>query len=76
VPRLTVDERDVWTGGLEVEEVLRLDVGEAVRFPDLGEVAARERGALAAIVPATKCCDQNRLAQAGPSDDAKFVSDR
>jgi hypothetical protein len=64
------------TGGLEVEEVFRLDVGEALRFPDLGEVPAGERGALAAVVPAAKCCDQNRLAQAGPSDDAKFVSDR
>jgi hypothetical protein len=76
VPRLTVDERDVRTGGLEVEEVLRLDVCKPVRFPDLGEVAACERGALAAVVPTAKCCDQNRLAQAGPSDDAKFVSDR
>jgi hypothetical protein len=76
VPRLTVDERDVRAGGLEVEEVLRLDVGEAIRFPDLGEIAACKRGALAAVVPAAKCCDQNRLAQAGPSDDAKFVSDR
>jgi hypothetical protein len=76
VPRLTVDKRDMRTGGLEVKEVLRLDVGEPVRFPDLGEVATCERGALAAVVPAAKCCDQNRLAQAGPSDDAKFVSDR
>jgi hypothetical protein len=76
VPRLTVDERDVRTGGLEVEEVLRLDVCKPVRVPDLGEVAACERGALAAVVPTAKCCDQNRLAQAGPSDDAKFVSDR
>jgi hypothetical protein len=76
VPRLTVDERNVRTGGLEVEEVLRLDVGEAVGFPDLGEVAACERGALAAVVPAAKCRDQNRLAQARSSDDAKFVSDR
>jgi len=42
VPRLTVDERDVRASGLEVEEVLRLDVGEAVRFPDLGEIAACE----------------------------------
>jgi hypothetical protein len=76
VPRLTVDERNVRAGGLEVEEVLRLDVGEPVRFPDLGEVAARERGPLAAVVPTAKCCDQNRLTQAGPSNDAKFVSDR
>jgi hypothetical protein len=76
VPRLTVDQRDVRTGGLEVEEVLRLDVGEPFRFPDLGEVAACEGGALATVVPAAKCCNQNRLAQGGPSDDAKFVSDR
>jgi len=57
VPRLTVDERDVRAGGLEVEEVLRLDVREPVRLPDLGEVAARERGALAAVVPTAKGCD-------------------
>jgi hypothetical protein len=60
VPRLTVDEGDVRAGRLEVEEVLRLDVGEAVRIPDLGEVAARERGALAAVVPTAKSSDQNR----------------
>jgi hypothetical protein len=40
VPRLTIDERDVRAGRLEVEEVLRLDVGEPVRLPDLGEVTA------------------------------------
>ncbi len=61
VPRLTVDERDVRAGRLEVEEVLRLDVGEPVSLPDLGEVTACERGALATVVPAAKCCDQNRL---------------
>jgi hypothetical protein len=64
VPRLTVDQRDVRTGRLEVEEVLRLDVGESVRLPDLGEVSARERGTLPAVVPASNCRDQNRLAQA------------
>jgi len=57
VPRLTIDERDVRTRRLEVEEVLRLDVREPVRLPGLGEVAARERGALAAVVPAAKRCD-------------------
>ena len=42
VSRLAVDEGDVRAGRLEVEEVLRLDVGEPVRVPDLGEVATRE----------------------------------
>src|SRR6266851_2070176 len=76
VPRLAVDEGDVRAGRLEVEEVLRLDVGEAVRIPDLGEVAARERGALAAVVPTAKSSDQNRCAQGGPVENAEFVSDR
>jgi hypothetical protein len=30
------------TRRLEVEEALRLDLGEALRLPGLGEVAARE----------------------------------
>jgi len=76
VPGLTIDERNVRTGRLEVEEVLRLDVGEPVRVPDLGEVAARERGALAAVVPAAKRCDKNRLPQARAVDNAEFFSDR
>jgi hypothetical protein len=42
VTRLTIDEGNVRTGGLEVEEVLGLDVGEPVRIPDLGEIAARQ----------------------------------
>ena len=75
VAGLPLDERNVRAGCLEVVEVLGLDLREAVRLPDLGEVAARERRALAPIVPAAKCGDQNRLAQIRPVGDAKFVSD-
>ena len=61
--RLAVDERDVGTGGLKVEEVLGLDLGEALRLPRLGEVAASERRALPTVVPAAECGNQNRIAQ-------------
>jgi hypothetical protein len=57
VARLSVDERDVRPGRLEVEEVLRLDVCEPVCLPDLGEVAAGERSALPPVVPAAKSGD-------------------
>jgi hypothetical protein len=60
---------------LEVEEVLRLDLGEFVGVPDLREIAAGERRSLAAVVPAAKCGDQERRTKGGPLDDAKFVSD-
>jgi hypothetical protein len=60
---------------LEIEEVLRLDLGEFVGVPDLREVAAGEGSPLAAVVPAAKCGDQERRTQSGPLDDAKFVSD-
>jgi hypothetical protein len=75
VAGLPLDERNVRAGRLEVVEVLGLDLREAVRLPDLGEVAACQRRSLAAIVPATECSDQNRLAQTWPVGDAKFVSD-
>jgi hypothetical protein len=75
VAGLPLDERNVRAGRLEVVEVLGLDLREAVRLPDLGEVAARQRRALAPIVPATERGDQNRLAQIRPVGDAKFVSD-
>jgi hypothetical protein len=75
VPGLPLDERNVRAGRLEVVEVLGLDLRETVRLPDLGEVAARQRSALAPIVPATECGDQYRLAQIRPVGDAKFVSD-
>src|SRR6266540_1717648 len=40
--RRPFDERDVRSRRLEVEESLRLDFGEALRLPGLGEVAAGE----------------------------------
>lgn len=42
VARLTVDERYMWTRSLEVVEVLRVDVGELIRIPNLGEVSTRQ----------------------------------
>jgi hypothetical protein len=75
VTGLPLDERNVRAGRLEVVEVLGLDLREPVRLPDLREVAACQRRALATIVPAAECGDQNRLAQVRPLGDAEFVSD-
>ncbi len=50
------------TRGLEVEESFRLDLGEPLGLPRLGQVAARERRPLTAVVPPTKSGDQDRLA--------------
>jgi hypothetical protein len=75
VTGLPLDERNVRAGRLEVVEVLGLDLREAVRLPDLREVAARQRRTLTTVVPATERGDQNRLAQVRPVGDAKFVSD-
>src|SRR5207248_9822073 len=47
-------ERDVRAGDLKVEEVLRVDLGELPRLPVLGEIAAGERCALPAVVPAAE----------------------
>src|SRR5205807_564571 len=71
-----VDERNVGTGRLEVEETLRLDLGEALRVPRLGEVPTGQRGALSPVVPASERGDQDRLAQARAGGDLQFVSDR
>jgi hypothetical protein len=76
VTRLTVDQGDVRPGGLEIEEVLRLDIRKPLRFPDLGEITARKRRTLSTVVPAAKRGDQNRLAQARPVDYAEFIGDR
>jgi hypothetical protein len=74
--RAAVDEGDVRPGRLEVEEALRLDLGEALGLPCLGEVTAGERRALAAVVPAAEGGDQERRAKRRPGDDAEFLSDR
>src|SRR5205814_2749670 len=46
------DERHLRARGLEVEEILGVDVGEPARLPFLRQVATCERGALRAVVPA------------------------
>ncbi len=45
---------------LEVEEPLGIDVRDLLRIPQSREVAGGEGRALAAVVPAAKCGDQNR----------------
>jgi hypothetical protein len=65
VARLALDERNVRPRRLEVEEVLRLDLGEALGLPGLRKVAGGERRSLAAVVPAPERGDQDRRAQAG-----------
>jgi hypothetical protein len=54
VPGDAVLEADVRPDGLEVVELLRIDVREALRAPALREEARRERGALRAVVPAAE----------------------
>ena len=63
-------------GRLEIEEPLRLDLGETLGLPGLREVAAGERRTLAAVVPAAESGDQDRLTQDGPANDPEFLSDR
>jgi hypothetical protein len=58
--RDAVDERDVRTRRLEVEELLGVDVCEARGMPRAGEEAGCERGALTSVVPATEGGDQHR----------------
>src|SRR4029453_8456418 len=71
-----LDERDVRARRLEVEEALRLDLGEALGLPGLRAVAAGERRSLPAVVPPAKRGDENRLTQRGPGCDTEFLSDR
>jgi hypothetical protein len=53
-------ERDQRPGRLEVDEELRVDVGELARAPEPSEVPGSERRRLAAVVPAAEGRDQNR----------------
>src|SRR5205807_759085 len=53
-------ERYVRPRRLEVEEVLRVDLREALRVPELGEEPGRERRALTPVVPAPESRDQDR----------------
>jgi hypothetical protein len=57
-PGLALLEPDVRADGLEVEELLRVEIGEAARLPGLGEIARRERGSLRPVVPPPEGSDQ------------------
>src|SRR5207302_10644055 len=46
LPSHALDERDVRSRRLEVEEVLGLDLGKLLGAPGLGHVPGRERGTL------------------------------
>jgi hypothetical protein len=76
LPRAALDERDVRPRRLEVEEALRLDVGEPLGRPGLREVAAGKRSPLPAVVPTAECGDQDRLAQGRLGSNSEFLSDR
>ena len=54
IRRTAVRERDVRPRHLEVEEDLGVDVREPLGLPGAGEERGRERGALAAVVPAAE----------------------
>ena len=72
-PREARLERDVRPGRLEVEEGLRVDLREALRVPELGEVAGGERGALAAVVPAPERGDHERPLELRAPCDTEFL---
>ena len=61
-------------GHLEVEEPLRVDLGEAVRVPELGQVAGRERRSLPTVVPAAERRDEHGAAQRRPVVDDELVA--
>ncbi len=71
--RQPIDERDVRPGRLEVEEALGIDLGEAFCAPRLRQVAARERGALASVVPAAESGHEDRSRQRRPLENAELV---
>src|SRR4029453_8701685 len=71
-PREPCLERDVGAGCLEVEKRLRIDLREALRVPELGEVTGGERGALAAVVPAPEGGDHERPLELRTPCDAEF----
>ncbi len=70
-----VDERNVRAGGLEVVELLRIDVPEPAGRPGLGEVARSEGSTLRAVVPAAEGGDQDGVAKSGATLDAKVPGD-
>ena len=59
-------ERHVRAHGLEVVEVLRLDLGELLRAPLPREIAGSERRSLPPVVPAAKRGNHDGAPQVGP----------
>ena len=74
-PSDAVLESDLGTRGLEVEELLGVDVGEAAGVPRLREEARRERCALRAVVPAAEGCDEDGAAKSRAALDAEMRGD-
>jgi hypothetical protein len=74
--RQPFDQRDMRARRLEVEEAFGVDVCKAVGSPELGKVPRGERGALAAVVPATEGSDENGTLEAGAVRDSELVGDR
>src|SRR6185436_11067525 len=75
VTRHAVDERDVRPHRLEIEEILRVDVGEALGVPGFRQVAGRQRGALRAVVPAAESGYEHRPAECRPTVHAEVLTD-
>ncbi len=73
LPRMSLDERDVRSRRLEVEELLRVDLGEAGGAPGARQKAAGERRALSTVIPAAKRGDENGPSQTRPFDDPQLV---
>jgi hypothetical protein len=62
----------VWPDGLEVVELLGIDVGEALPAPALREEAGGERRALRPVVPAPERGDEDGPAKRRPALDAEM----
>ena len=60
LPRAPVFEGDHRPRRLEVDEELRVDVGELPRSPEPGQIPGRERRGLTAVVPSPERADQDR----------------
>jgi hypothetical protein len=68
-------QRDVRARCLEVEELLRIDVGETPCLPRLREEAGGERGTLRSVVPASEGGDEDGAAQRRSALDADVRPD-
>jgi len=65
VARLALGESDRWTVRLEVEELLRVDLGHHLRVERRGDRAERGRCGGRRIVPAAESADEDRRTKLG-----------